>query len=143
MFPAAAHRGAAQRLGVDISRRFSAFGWLQSDDGPAHQPHLRLPFERRLRSPGGRPVQRAGYTIPSSAECARSRKRRYLCIAGVPPAKRHRGFASNGYGAHSPGAASAGGAGREGGDHVLLLVILGATDKRAPAGLAPIASASR
>lgn len=51
------------------------------------------------------------------------------------------GFASNGYGAHSPGGYSmmAGFVAEVVLTFVFLLVILGATDRRAPAGFAPIA----
>jgi aquaporin Z len=65
----------------------------------------------------------------------------YLIASGAPGFDVTKGFASNGYGAHSPGGYS-----------LLsalvcevvmtmffLLVIMGATDKRAPAGFAPIA----
>ncbi len=65
----------------------------------------------------------------------------YVIASGAPGFDVGKGFASNGYGAHSPG-----------GYTLLaalvtevvmtmffLLVILGATDKRAPAGLAPVA----
>ena len=51
------------------------------------------------------------------------------------------GFASNGYGAHSPGGYSLGAAliTEVVMTMMFLLIILGATDKRAPQGLAPIA----
>ena len=65
----------------------------------------------------------------------------YLIASGAPGFDVAHGFASNGYGAHSPGGYSLASA-------LLcevvmtmffLIVILGATDKRAPAGFAPIA----
>jgi len=65
----------------------------------------------------------------------------YLIASGAPGFDVTHGFASNGYGAHSPGGYSLASA-------LLcevvmtmffLIVILGATDKRAPAGFAPIA----
>jgi len=65
----------------------------------------------------------------------------YLIASGAPGFDVSHGFASNGYGAHSPGGYSLASA-------LLcevvmtmffLVVILGATDKRAPAGFAPIA----
>jgi aquaporin Z len=64
------------------------------------------------------------------------------CIAtGKPGFDMAGGFASNGYGAHSPGGYSAPAAAMT--EFVLtaffVLIILGATDKRAPAGFAPIA----
>lgn len=51
------------------------------------------------------------------------------------------GFAANGYGAHSPGGYSlfAGLVSEVVMTYMFLLIILGATDKRAPAGFAPIA----
>lgn len=65
----------------------------------------------------------------------------YLIASGAPGFDVSKGFASNGYGAHSPGGYSMVAA-------LLcevvmtmffLIVIMGATDKRAPAGFAPIA----
>ncbi|MBF0479650.1 MAG: aquaporin Z [Candidatus Omnitrophica bacterium] len=65
----------------------------------------------------------------------------YLIASGKPGFDVANGFASNGYGAHSPGGYSLG-AGficevvMTG---MFLLIILGSTDKRAPQGFAPIA----
>lgn len=65
----------------------------------------------------------------------------YLIASGAPGFDVSKGFASNGYGAHSPGGYSMMAAFLI--EVVLtmffLIVILGATDKRAPAGFAPIA----
>lgn len=65
----------------------------------------------------------------------------YLIASGAPGFDVSKGFASNGYGAHSPGGYSLMAALVT--EVVMtmffLLVILGATDKRAPAGFAPIA----
>lgn len=65
----------------------------------------------------------------------------YLIASGAPGFDVSKGFASNGYGAHSPGGYSLTAALVT--EVVMtmffLLVILGATDKRAPAGFAPIA----
>lgn len=65
----------------------------------------------------------------------------YLIASGAPGFDISKGFASNGYGAHSPGGYSMMAAFLI--EVVLtmffLIVILGATDKRAPAGFAPIA----
>jgi aquaporin Z len=65
----------------------------------------------------------------------------YVIASGAPGFDVTRGFASNGYGAHSPGGYSMVAALVT--EVVMtmffLLVILGATDKRAPAGFAPIA----
>lgn len=65
----------------------------------------------------------------------------YLIASGAPGFDVSNGFASNGYGAHSPGGYSLMAALVT--EVVMtmffLLVILGATDKRAPAGFAPIA----
>lgn len=65
----------------------------------------------------------------------------YLIASGAPGFDVNKGFASNGYGAHSPGGYSMMAAFLI--EVVLtmffLIVILGATDKRAPAGFAPIA----
>jgi aquaporin Z len=79
----------------------------------------------------------------SSRRCwAASRRASCCCIAsGKAGFDVHAGFASNGFGEHSPGGYSMGAA-------VIceivmtamfLLIILGSTDKRAPAGFAPIA----
>lgn len=65
----------------------------------------------------------------------------YLIASGAPGFDVSKGFASNGYGMHSPGGYSLMAAFLI--EVVLtmffLIVILGATDKRAPAGFAPIA----
>lgn len=65
----------------------------------------------------------------------------YVIASGAPGFDVSKGFASNGYGAHSPGGYSLMAALLT--EVVMtmffLLVILGATDKRAPAGFAPIA----
>lgn len=65
----------------------------------------------------------------------------YMIASGAPGFDVANGFASNGYGAHSPGGYSLHSALLA--EVVLtaffLIIILGATDKRAPAGLAPIA----
>ncbi|HYG32560.1 MAG TPA: aquaporin Z [Methylophilaceae bacterium] len=65
----------------------------------------------------------------------------YMIASGAPDFDVTKGFASNGYGAHSPGGYSLAAALIT--EVVMtmffLLVILGATDKRAPAGFAPIA----
>jgi aquaporin Z len=65
----------------------------------------------------------------------------YVIASGAPSFDVTKGFASNGYGAHSPGGYTLTAALVA--EVVLtaffLIVILGATDKRAPAGFAPIA----
>lgn len=65
----------------------------------------------------------------------------YLIASGAPGFDLSKGFASNGYGAHSPGGYSLTAALLT--EVVMtaffLLIILGATDRRAPAGFAPIA----
>lgn len=65
----------------------------------------------------------------------------YLIASGAPEFDVAKGFASNGYGAHSPGGYSmiAALVTEVVMTMFFLLVILGATDKRAPAGFAPIA----
>ncbi len=65
----------------------------------------------------------------------------YLIASGQPDFSLANGLAANGYGAHSPGGYSLG-AGFTTEiimTFMFLMVILGATDKRAPAGFAPIA----
>jgi aquaporin Z len=65
----------------------------------------------------------------------------YFIASGNPAFRIADGFACNGYGAHSPGVYSLGACFVA--ELVLtfmfLMVILGATDRRAPAGFAPIA----
>jgi aquaporin Z len=65
----------------------------------------------------------------------------FVIASGAPGFDVAKGFASNGYGAHSPGGYSLLAAALT--EVVMtmffLIVILGATDKRAPAGFAPIA----
>ncbi len=65
----------------------------------------------------------------------------YLIASGAPGFDVSKGFASNGYGAHSPGGYSllAALVCEVVMTMFFLLVILGATDSRAPAGFAPIA----
>jgi len=65
----------------------------------------------------------------------------YLIASGKPGFELSAGFASNGYGAHSPGGYSMLAAliTEVVMTMMFLVVILGATDKRAPAGFAPIA----
>jgi len=65
----------------------------------------------------------------------------YVIASGAPGFDVSKGFASNGYGAHSPGGYSllAALVSEVVMTMFFLLVILGATDKRAPAGFAPIA----
>lgn len=65
----------------------------------------------------------------------------YVIASGAPGFDVTKGFASNGYGAHSPGGYSllAALVCEVVMTMFFLLVILGATDKRAPAGFAPIA----
>ena len=65
----------------------------------------------------------------------------YVIASGAPGFELSAGFAANGYGAHSPGGYSLG-AGLFTElvlTFMFLIIILGATDERAPAGLAPIA----
>ncbi len=65
----------------------------------------------------------------------------YLIASGAPGFDVSKGFASNGYGAHSPGGYSLTAAlvAEVVMTMFFLIVILGATDRRAPAGFAPIA----
>jgi aquaporin Z len=65
----------------------------------------------------------------------------YVIASGAPGFDVAKGFASNGYGAHSPGGYSllAALVTEVVMTMFFLLIILGATDKRAPAGFAPIA----
>ncbi len=65
----------------------------------------------------------------------------YLIASGKPGFALSAGFASNGYGAHSPGGYSllAGLVTEVVMTMMFLIIILGATDKRAPQGFAPLA----
>src|SRR5262252_8221832 len=65
----------------------------------------------------------------------------YIIASGSPAFDVHGGFASNGYGAHSPGGYSllAGFVAEVILTAFFLIVIMGATDERAPKGFAPIA----
>jgi aquaporin Z len=65
----------------------------------------------------------------------------YVIASGVPTFNVHAGFASNGYGEHSPGGYSllAGFVAEVVLTAFFLIVIMGATDGRAPKGFAPIA----
>jgi aquaporin Z len=65
----------------------------------------------------------------------------YVIASGGPAFDVHAGFASNGYGAHSPGGYSllAGFVAEVVLTAFFLMVIMGSTDRRAPKGFAPIA----
>jgi aquaporin Z len=65
----------------------------------------------------------------------------YVIASGAPGFDVHAGFASNGYGAHSPGGYSllAGFVAEVVLTAFFLMVIMGSTDRRAPKGFAPIA----
>jgi aquaporin Z len=65
----------------------------------------------------------------------------YVIASGAPGFSLADGFAANGFGAHSPGGYSmtAGLVTEAVLTFMFLMIILGSTDKRAPAGLAPIA----
>ncbi len=65
----------------------------------------------------------------------------YFIASGKPGFELASGLASNGYGAHSPGGYSmaAGFVSELVMTAMFVVIILGATDRRAPAGLAPIA----
>ncbi len=82
-----------------------------------------------------------GYWVGQLAGAIAGAATLYLIASGKAGFDVTAGFASNGYGAHSPGGYSLG-AGLVA-EFVLtfffLFIILGATDKRAPAGFAPIA----
>ena len=83
----------------------------------------------------------AGYIIAQLAGALLAAATLYLIVSGKTGFSGVGGFASNGFGAHSPGGYSFVSALVA--EVVLtaffLIVILGATDKRAPAGFAPIA----
>jgi aquaporin Z len=65
----------------------------------------------------------------------------YVIASGAPGFSLSSGFAANGYGAHSPGSYAMGAAftAEFALTFMFLMIILGATDERAPAGFAPIA----
>ncbi len=65
----------------------------------------------------------------------------YFIASGIPEFRIANGLASNGYGAHSPGGYSLGAClvAELVLTFMFLMVILGSTDRRAPAGFAPIA----
>ena len=119
----------------------------RADDGLRHRPHLRL-------SPQSRPSPSACGPAAGirPARCCRTSSRRssapssvrsscYSIASGKAGFDLAGGLASNGYGEHSPGGYSlaAGFVTEVVMTMMFLLIILGATDRRAPAGFAPIA----
>ena len=137
-FPERRHRPA---------RRVAGLRPDGADDGLRHRPHLGLPPE-----PGGvdRPVGRRALPgrqarCPTSSRRCSARSSRaavlYLIASGKAGFDVATGFASNGYGEHSPGGYSllAALVCEVVMTMFFLIIILGATDKRAPAGFAPIA----
>ena len=113
-----------------------------ADHGLRHRPHLRLPSESGGlgRAGGGQALRRGGSCRPtSSRRCSAAMVARGVLLrdrqrqAGL---RTRGGFASNGYGEHSPGGYSHGSClvAEVVLTFMFLMIILGATDKRAPAG---------
>jgi aquaporin Z len=83
----------------------------------------------------------APYTIAQVLGAAAGSGLLYLIASGTAGFSLSGGFAANGYGAHSPGAYTLTAAltAEFALTFMFLMIILGATDRRAPAGFAPIA----
>ena len=119
----------------------------RADDGLRHRPHLGLPPQPGGHGrPGGRrPVPGRAtslpYVVAQVVGAIAAGGVLYVIASGKPGFASRGGFAANGYGEHSPGGYSliAGLVTEVVMTVVFLIVILGATDGRAPAGFAPIA----
>ena len=133
-------------LGIGFVGVSLAFGLTVMTMAYRHRPHLRLPPQSGgHRRPGGRRTPSEVRGVPYIvAQVARRHRRRRGPLSDCQRQGRLQlagGFASNGFGEHSPGDYSMVAALVA--EIVLtfffLFIILGATDKRAPQGFAPIA----
>ena len=117
------------------------------DHGICHRPHFRLPLESRGVAPGlvvskrFRISELPAYVLTQLLGGVAGSGVLYTIAMGKAGFDLAGGFASNGYAAHSPGGYSL--AACLTAEVVLtfmfLMIILGATDTRAPKGFAPIA----
>ena len=110
------------------------------------RPHFRRPFQSGgdRRAGGGQAFpleQRAGVHRRAGAGSHRGQRRACTPSPAASPGSITGGFAANGFGDHSPGGYSMESAilAEAVLTFMFLMIILGATDKRAPAGFAPIA----
>ena len=134
-------------VGIGFARRRPGFRPYRAHHGLRHRTHFRLPFQSR----GERRAWwwASAFLLPS---CCLTWSRRswapspaagvlYVIASGKASFDVHAGFASNGYAEHSPGGYSllAGFVAEVVLTAFFLIVIMGATDSRAPKGFAPIA----
>ncbi len=117
-----------------------------SHDGLCHRAYIRLSSESGsiIRSLGGRSLpgkELAPYIVSQVLGGIAAGGVLYLIASGKAGFDLSSGFASNGYGAHSPGGYSLLAAliTEVIMTMMFLIVILGATDQRAPQGFAPVA----
>ena len=138
---------AFPNVGIGLMGVALAFGLTVLTMAYAIGPHLGLPHQPgglgrplgRRPLPGVEPRRRT--SSPRSRAASLARGVLYVIASGKAGFELSGGFASNGYGAHSPGGYSlvACLVSEVVMTFMFLIIILGATDKRAPAGFAGIA----
>lgn len=127
--------GVALAFGLTVLTMAYAIGHIS---GCHLNPAVSIGLWARGRFPAGKLVP---YIVAQVLGAIAAGGVLYVIASGAPGFDVAKGFASNGYGAHSPGGYSllAALVSEVVMTMFFLLVILGATDKRAPAGFAPIA----
>jgi aquaporin Z len=130
------YRICRRRVGLRVDR---------TDHGVRHRPHFRMSSESGDQCGVGSGQALASellpYAIAQLAGAIAASGVLYVIASGTATFDVHAGFATNGYGANSPGGYTllAGFVAEVVLTAFFLMVIMGATDGRAPKGFAPIA----
>ena len=135
------------QVGIGLRRRIADIRLERRHHGLCDRPHLRLSSQSRRHRRSGRRRAFSGtgqilpYVIAQVVGAIVAAALLYVIASGAPGFDLGKGFASNGYGAHSPGqydlmacfltevVMTA----------MFLFIIMGATHGKAPAGFAPLA----